>query len=133
MKSSLSFKIMIASLALILTASAFAGSGSHKDSFVISATTTVNGQKLQAGGDEARWEGKGPTVQGSIKPGKKMLATVAAQLVELDRASLDTRAVIKSGANGDRELTALRFSGKTYSLNLGTESAKAENKPDSTN
>ena len=133
MKSSLFFKIIVASLALMLTASAFAGSGSHKDSFAISATTTVNGQQLQAGEYEARWEGKGPTVQVSIIQGKKVLATVPAQLVELDRASLDTRAVIKSGANGDRELTALRFSGKTYSLTLGTESVKAENKPDSTN
>jgi len=130
MKSSLFSKVIIASLALMLTASAFAGGGSHKDSFVISAVTTVSGQQLQAGEYEARWEGKGPTVQLSITQGKKVLATVPAQLVELDRASLDTRAVIKSGANGDRELTTLRFSGKTYSLNLGTEFAKVENKTD---
>lgn len=133
MKSSLFFKIIIAALALSLGGSAFAGSGLHKDRFAISAPTTVNGQQLPAGEYEARWQGAGPTVQVSITHGGKVLATVPAQLVELDRVSLDTRAAIKSGANGDRELTGLRFSGKTYSLNLGTESAKAESKPDSTN
>src|SRR5262245_53922695 len=133
MKSSLFFKIIIATLALMLAGSAFAGGRSHKDRFSISAPTTVNGQQLPAGEYEARWQGAGPTVQVSLSQGGKVLATVPAQLVELDRASLDTRAVIKSGANGDRELTALRFSGKTYSLNLGTESAKAESKSDSTN
>jgi hypothetical protein len=133
MKSSLFFKIILASLALLLTGSAFAGSGSHKDSFVISAPTRVSGQQLPAGEYEARWEGKGPTVQVNIVQGKKVLATVPAQLVELDKASLDTRAEIKSGSNGDRELTKLRFSGKTYSLELGTESAKADAKSASTN
>ena len=133
MKSSLFFKIIIATLALMLAGSAFAGGGSHKDRFAISAPTTVNGQQLPAGEYEARWQGAGPTVQVSLSQGGRVLATVPAQLVELDRASLDTRAVIKSGASGDRELTGLRFSGKTYSLNLGTESAKAESKSDSTN
>jgi hypothetical protein len=133
MKSSLFSKIIIASLALMLAGSAFAANGSHKDSFQISSPTQVNGTQLPAGDYQARWEGSGPTVQVSITQGKKVIATVPAQLVDLNAVPRYSTAEIKSNANGDRELTVLRFSGKKYSLELGTESANAQSKSASTN
>lgn len=133
MKSTLFSRIMIASLALLLAGSAFAASAAHKDTFHILAPTQVNGTQLPAGDYEARWEGSGPTVQVSITQGKKVVATVPAQLVDLKQPSVDTIANIKSSANGDRELTSLRFSGRKYSLTLGSESANAQGKTDSTN
>jgi hypothetical protein len=133
MKFSLFSKIVIVSLALMLAGSAFAANGSHKDTFQILAPTQVNGTQLPAGDYEARWEGSGPTVQVSITQGKKVVATVPAQLVDLNQVARDTAAEIKSNANGDRELTALRFSGKKYSLELGTESANAQSKAASAN
>ncbi|HKD80706.1 MAG TPA: hypothetical protein VKH81_13490 [Candidatus Angelobacter sp.] len=133
MKSTLFSRIMIASLALMLAGSAFAAGASHKDTFHILAPTQVNGTQLPAGDYEARWEGSGPTVQVSITQGKKVIVTVPAQLVDLNQASSDTAAEIKSGPNGDRQITSLRFSGKKYSLTLGSESANAQGKTDSTN
>jgi hypothetical protein len=134
MKSSLFFKVMFATLALALTASVFAASSdSHKSNFEISAATQVNGTELPAGDYTAKWEGSGPTVQVSIMQGKKVVATVPAQVVALDRPASNTQAEIKSNSNGDRELTSLQFSGKKFSLELGTESAKAQSKSASTN
>jgi hypothetical protein len=133
MKSSLFSKIIIVSLALVLVGSAFAATGSHKDSFQISAPTQVNGTQLPAGEYQVRWEGAGPTVQVSILQGKKVIATVPAQLVDLNTVARYSTAEVKSNANGDRELTTLHFSGKKYSLELGTESANGQNKAASAN
>ena len=130
MKSSLFSKVMFATLALALTTSVFAASGdSHKSNFEISAAAQLNGTELPAGEYTARWEGPGPTVQVSIMQGKKVVATVPAQVVALDRPASNTQAEI----NGDRELTSLQFSGKKFSLELGTESAKAQSKSAPTN
>lgn len=133
MKSSLFSRIIFATLAFALTASAFAASDSHKSSFEISAATQVNGTSIPAGEYTARWEGSGPTVQVSIMKGRKVVATVPAQIVTLDRAASDTQAEYRNGSNGERDLTALRFAGKKVSLELGAESAKAQTKTSSTN
>ncbi|HEX3093739.1 MAG TPA: hypothetical protein VHW72_13995 [Candidatus Angelobacter sp.] len=130
MKSSLFSKIMFATLAVALTSSVFAASGdSHKSNFEIAAAAQVNGTELPAGDYTARWEGSGPTVQVSIMQGKKVVATVPAEVVALDRPASNTQAEI----NSDRELTSLQFSGKKFSLELGTQSAKAQSKSPSTN
>jgi hypothetical protein len=130
MKSSLFSKIIFASLALVLAGSAFAANAAHKQSFEISAPTQVNGTLLSPGEYQAQWEGSGPSVQVSITQGKKVIATVPAEVVELGQAPSDNEAEIKNSASGNRELTSLRFSGKKYSLELGSESAKAQTKPD---
>jgi hypothetical protein len=130
MKSSLFSKVMFATLALALTTSVFAASGdSHKSNFEISAAAQLNGTELPAGDYTAKWEGSGPTVQVSIMQGKKVVATVPAEVVALDRPASNTQAEI----NGDRELTSLQFSGKKFSLALGTEYAKAQSKSAPTN
>jgi hypothetical protein len=133
MKSSLFSKIIFATLAFTLTTGAFAASDSHKSSFEISAPAQINGTKIPAGEYTAKWEGSGPTVQVSLMQGKKVVATVPAQVIQLDKAAADTQAELKNGSNGDRELTALQFAGKKYTLQLGTETAKAQTKSDSTN
>lgn len=130
MKSSLFSKVMFATLALALTTSVFAASGdSHKSNFEISAPAQLNGTELPAGDYTARWEGSGPTVQVSIMQGKKVVATVPAEVVALDRPASNTQAEI----NANRELTSLQFSGKKFSLALGTESEKAQSKSAPTN
>ena len=133
MKSSLFSRILLASLVLMLAGSAFAANGSHKESFQIGTAAQVNGTQLPAGDYEARWEGSGPSVQVSITQGKKVIATVPAQLVDLEKPARNSETEVKNSANGDRELNALRFSGKKYALELGTESAKAQSKTSSTN
>ena len=133
MKSSLFSKLITASLALMFVVSAFAAGGSHKENFQISSPTQVNGKELPAGDYQAKWEGSGPSVQVSIVQGKKVIATVPAHLVDLDRPAYDSETETKNNSNGDRELTTLRFSGKKYALELGAESAKAQSKPNSDN
>src|SRR5579864_335391 len=126
MKSSLFSRIIFATLVFALTTSAFAASDSHKSSFEIGAATQVNGTTLPAGEYTAQWEGSGPTVQVNIMQGKKVVATVPAQVIALDSKASDTHAEVLNGTNGDRELKALQFAGKKVSLQLGSESAKAQ-------
>src|SRR5450432_2975929 len=133
MKSSLFSRIIFATLALALMSNAFAASDSHKSSFELSAATQVNGTTIPAGACTAKWEGSGPTVQVSIMQGRRVVATVPAQIVTLDRAASDTQAEVKNGSNGERDLTALRFAGKKGSLELGTESTKTGIKTSSSN
>jgi hypothetical protein len=131
---SLSFsRIILATLALALATSAFAASDSHKSNFEIGNATQVNGTTLPAGEYTAQWEGSGPTVQVNILQGKKVVATVPAQVVTLDSKASDTHAEVFNGSNGERELKALQFEGKKFSLQLGTESATAQSKSPSTN
>lgn len=133
MKSTLFSRIILATMVLALATSAFAASDSHKSSFEISAATQVNGTTLPAGEYTAQWEGAGPTVQVNILQGKKVVATVPAQVVALDSKASDTQAEVLNGAKGTRELKALQFAGKKVSLQLGSESAKAQSKTPSTN
>lgn len=126
MKSSLFSRIIFATLVLALTSSAFAANDSHKSSFEISAPTQVNGTTLPAGDYTAQWEGTGPTVQVNIMQGKKVIATAPAQVVTLDSKASNTRTEVLNGSNGERELKALQFAGKKISLQLGSESAKAQ-------
>jgi|KBSMisStaDraftv2_1062788.scaffolds.fasta_scaffold763109_1 hypothetical protein len=133
MKSLSFFRIILATLALALATSAFAASDSHKSNFEIGNATQVNGTTLPAGEYTAQWEGSGPTVQVNILQGKKVVATVPAQVVTLDSKASDTHAEVFNGTNGERELKALQFEGKKFSLQLGTESATAQSKAASTN
>jgi hypothetical protein len=133
MKSTLFSRIILATLALALTSSAFAASDSHKSSLEISTATQVNGTTLPAGEYTAQWEGSGPTVQVNILHGKKVVATAPAQVISLDSKANDTHAEVLNGTKGERELKALQFAGKKVSLQLGSESAKAQSKTDSTN
>jgi len=133
MKSLSFFRIILATLALALATSAFAASDSHKSNFEIGNATQVNGTTLPAGEYTAQWEGSGPTVQVNILQGKKVVATVPAQVVTLDSKASDTHAEVFNGTNGERELKALQFEGKKLSLQLGTESATAQSKSASTN
>jgi hypothetical protein len=126
MKSTLFSRIIFATLALALTTCAFAASDSHKSNFEISAATQVNGTTIPAGEYTAKWEGSGPTVQVSIMQGRKVVATVPAQIVTLDRAASDTQAEVRNGSSGERELAALQFQGKKVSLELNSESARAQ-------
>jgi hypothetical protein len=133
MKSTLFSRIIFATLALALMPAAFAASDSHKSNFEISAPTQVNGTEIPAGEYTARWEGSGPNVQVSIMQGRKVVATVPAQVVPLNQPAADTHTEIKNSANGDRELSKLQFAGKKYTLELGTAPSKTQAQTDSRN
>jgi hypothetical protein len=133
MKSLSYSRTVVATLALAIATSAFAASDSHKSDFEIGKAAQVNGTTIPAGEYTAQWEGSGPTVQVSILQGKKVVATVPAQVITLDSKATDTHAEVLNGTNGQRELKVLQFAGKKSSLQLETQSAQTETKKDSTN
>jgi hypothetical protein len=124
MKSSISVKVMLLFLALAVGVTALAANG-NKGDFQISSPVQVNGTTLPAGDYTAKWEGSGPAVQVAIVRNGKTVATVPAKLVQSDQKAADNAAEIQNVASGKRELTALHFSGKKYSLQLGSSSAEA--------
>lgn len=107
--------LIVSFFALGLVTAAFAA---NKGDFQISDPVQVNGTTLPAGDYVAKWDGSGPTVQVSITRNGKMVATVPAKLVQLDQKASQDAAEIQNLAGGRRELTALQFSGKKYSLHL---------------
>ena len=132
MKSSLFSRIILATLALALATSAFAANDTHKNHFEISVPAQVNGTVIPAGDYVAKWEGAGPTVQVSIMDGKKVLATVQAQVVTLSQPAYATQAELTKNSSGNSDLTSIQFSGKTVSLQIGAGSASGT-KAESTN
>jgi hypothetical protein len=108
-------KSLVMGLALLLASSAFAGT---KASLQLSNPVTVNGTTLKAGDYKVQWEGSGPNVELSIMQGKNVLAKVPAHVVELQTPSANDAAVTLKNDSGPNSLTALRFQGKKFSLEL---------------
>lgn len=122
-------KSAILAAALALAATAFAASG-QKGNLLISSPAQLNGTTIPAGEYTVTWEGSGPAVTVNILSHGTVVATAPARMLELNHKSTQDAVEVK-GANGGRELTALRFSGKKIQLNLGTENAASQ--PDSGN
>jgi hypothetical protein len=121
MNSSKISKSLVLGLVLLLAVSAFA---SNKGSLQIGEPVAVAGKQLAAGHYSLTWEGSGSNVQLSIMQGKNVVATVPARVVEMDRSSINSSAVLKTNGDGSKSLSEIRFSGKKYALAIGEESAK---------
>jgi len=113
-------KSLMLGLALLLASSAFAAAS--KGSLQLSNPTTVNGTPLKAGEYKVEWEGSGPAVELSIKQGKNVIAKVPARVVDLNNAAANDAAVIRRNNDGTTSLTAVRFQGKKFTLELGESS-----------
>ena len=112
-------KSLILGVALLLASSAFAA---NKANFTFNSPTTVNGTQLKAGDYKLEWDGTGSEVQVSFIQGKNVVAKVPAKLVDLNSNSQNDAAVVNNNGDGTTTLTALRFAGKKYSLELGASS-----------
>jgi hypothetical protein len=123
MRFSNTSKGLLLGLALLLATSAFAA---NKGSLQVSDTVTVSGKSLAAGEYSVKWEGNGPNVELNILQGKKVVATIPARLIDLDRSATGNTSVIKRNGDGSKTLSEIRFAGKKYALALGDESAKAD-------
>jgi len=117
------FKGLLLGLALLLATSAFAA---NKGSLQVSDPVTVSGKQLAPGAYTVEWEGNGPNVELNILQGKKVVATMPARLIDLNRSADGDSAVVRKNDDGSRTLAEIRFAGKKYALALGNESAKAE-------
>jgi hypothetical protein len=108
-------KSVVFGAALILASTAFA---STKGSLELSNPVTVNGTTLKPGDYKVEWDGTGPNVEVSILQGKKVLAKVPAQVVELPEASSNSAAVTRDTGSGPKSLAGVRFEGKKFALDL---------------
>jgi hypothetical protein len=124
MNFSSSSKIMVLALAVLLTASAFAGSENHKASMELFNAAQVNGSQLAPGQYQVQWEGTGPNVELSIKQGKKLLAKTPARLLTLNDRSINDAVVVNRNNDGSKSVSEIRFAGKRFALALGAESAE---------
>jgi len=125
MKNMQSLKLVMLLMLAGAMASAAFGADTGKGNFYISDPVQVNGTTLATGNYTAKWEGTGPAVQVNIVRNGKTVATVPAKLVESDQKASKDASEIQSNATGTRELKALHFSGKKYSLQLGSAATEA--------
>jgi hypothetical protein len=115
MKAFSIFKGSLLAVALLLATSAFAA---EKGSLQVYDTVSVAGNQLPAGTYTVKWDGSGSAVQLSILKGKKVMATVPAQIVTLPSSSSQDSAVLNQNPDGSRTLTQVRFSGKNFALQI---------------
>jgi len=112
-------KTLIIGFVLLLATGAFAA---NKATITLQHSATVNGTALKPGAYKFEWDGSGPNVEVTISQGKKLIAKVPAKLVELGFSSPNDAAVFSSVTDGNGTLSGLRFSGKTYGLDLSAQS-----------
>lgn len=112
-------KSLVMGLALLLASSAFAAT---KGQLQLQSPATVNGTKLKPGEYKLQWDGTGPNVEVSIMQGKNVLAKVPAKLVDLPSASQNDAAVVRNNDDGTSTLSAVRFEGKKFALELSPSS-----------
>lgn len=101
---------------------AFAGTDNHKGSINITDTVQVSGTQLTPGEYLVKWDGDGPTTQLSILRGSRLITTVPARVVRLDQTPSQSSVELKN-SNGVKTMTAIRFEGRTYALELGGDGA----------
>jgi len=128
MKFSLASRIMMIGAALALAIPAFAGGSVHKGNIALSDPVQINGKQVPAGEYKVTWEGDGPSVNVHILRNGKEVASAPATVKQLDAKSNEDAAESKSSPGGSRELTAIRFAGKTYQLNLGSTTSQSDSK-----
>lgn len=124
MKSSLLSKFMTLMTAVLLATGAYAAGAAHKGSLEVSDPILVNGKQVPPGNYTVVWDGDGPDANLHIMHGKKEIATAPCKVVALDRKASEDAAEVKSGAAG-KELSALRFSGQKYQLDVAGETSQA--------
>jgi len=123
MKASKISKGLLLGLALLLATSVFAA---NKGSLQVSDPVTVNGKQIAAGEYTVKWDGNGPNVELNILRGKNVVATVPARMVDLESTPSRDSAVTVVGADGQKSLNEIRFSGKKYAFAIGAQTAQGE-------
>jgi hypothetical protein len=112
-------KSLLMGSALFLACSAFAA---NKASMQVQSAVSINGATLKPGDYTVEWNGSGSNVELSITQGKKVLAKVAARVVDLETASNSNATVIRRNDDGTNSLTGVRFGGKKFALEVGEAS-----------
>jgi hypothetical protein len=114
MKASKMFKGTPILMAILLSTSAFAA---NKRALYIDEPVIVGGQQVPEGDYSAEWQGTGTNVEVTLTKNGKLITTVAAKWVTLDRASAYDSIVVIN-ADGVRRLSQIRFAGKKVAIEI---------------
>lgn len=118
---SLRFQVMFLAMLLLPATSVFAGTDVHKGSLNVGEEVQIAGKSLAPGNYTVKWEGSGPTAQVNIVRQGKVVATVPAQVVQLQQRSNQDIAEVKVAGDGVKTLTMIEFEGKSYALQIDNQ------------
>jgi hypothetical protein len=130
MKFSLCSKLITLMTAMLLATSAFAAGAAHKGNLEVSDSILVNGKQIPPGTYTVVWNGDGSNASLHIMQGKKELAAAACKVVPLDQKASQDAAEVRTDSEG-KSLTAVRFAGQKYQLDLTGEGNQAQMKGNS--
>ena len=119
-------KTLLPALGLLLATSAFAANKQNKGSIELDKPATIGGHQLASGEYKLTWEGTGPNVDLMIKSDGKLVATVPAQLIELDRPERSNGYELHTNDDGSQTVKSIEFGGKKYALAFGGEATMTE-------
>jgi hypothetical protein len=119
-------KTLLPALALLLATSAFAANKRNKGSLELEKPATVAGHQLAPGEYKLTWDGNGPNVELMISSSGKLVATVPAQLIELQQSERNNAYEAHTNDDGSQTLTSIEFGGKKYALLFGREATMTE-------
>ena len=118
-------------LALLLATSAVAANKQNKGSIALDQAATIARHQLAPGEYKLTWDGTGPNVDLMISSHGKLVATVPARLLELNRPEPANGYELRTNADGSLSLTEIDFGGKKYALAFGDEATMTESAPQS--
>ena len=119
-------KTVLPALALLLATSAFAANKQNEGSIELDKPATIGGHQLASGEYKLTWDGTGPNVDLMIKSYGKLVATVPAQLIELDRPERNNGYELHTNDDGSQTVKSIEFGGKKYALAFDGEATMTE-------
>ena len=134
MKRSMISKSLLPGVALLLATAAFAAD-KNKGSLQIPEEVSINGQGLPPGTYTVKWAAETHTVKLgdndlnvdlSILQGNRVVASVPARMIGLQRSDSRDSVVERKNQDGSRSLLEIHFGGKKYAFALSGEQARTD-------
>jgi len=121
MKSSGFLTRVLVGAMLLLSTDLFAA---NHGSLQLAEQVTVNGQSLQAGEYQVKWDGDGPNLDLRILRDGKLVATVPAHTIELPRKESQDSVLTRKNNDGTWSISEIHFGGKRYAFAFGNEQSQ---------
>jgi hypothetical protein len=93
----------------------------NRGSLQIPEQVSVNGQSLPAGEYQVKWGGDGPNVDLRILRDGKLVTTIPAHTIELQRKDPQDSVLTKKSDDGTESLSEIHFGGKKYAFSVGSQ------------
>ena len=119
-------EILLPGLALLMATSAFAANKANKGSIKLDQPATISGHQLAPGQYKLTWDGASSNVELMISSDGKLVATVPAHLIEVDRPRPTNAYEAHTNTDCSQSLTKIEFGGKKYALAFGDETTMTE-------